>query len=225
MPSLRPITIQGTVVATIAKAAGQLGRMTATERDRWPLWLPVCFGVGVGVYFALLREPPIWLGASGALAAVLVAWFGQRRPGLVLLAIVFGTMALGLATAQFRAVWVSAPVLEKRAGPVQLTGRVVATERLESGHRIVLDSVVIRHRPRDRTPSRIRVKAYKVPPELHPGDQVSTLAILAPPPAPATPGGFDFSRRAYFERLGGVGFTVAPVRMVQRDSGDGPLGA
>ena len=31
------------------------------ERDRWFLWLPLLFGVGIGLYFTLLFEPPLWL--------------------------------------------------------------------------------------------------------------------------------------------------------------------
>lgn len=30
------------------------------ERDRWPLWIPVCLGCGVGVYFGLPAEPSFW---------------------------------------------------------------------------------------------------------------------------------------------------------------------
>src|SRR5215468_5487752 len=30
------------------------------ERERWALWLPVFVGVGVGIYFWLTFEPPLW---------------------------------------------------------------------------------------------------------------------------------------------------------------------
>src|SRR5277367_6439280 len=55
------------------------------ERDRWPLWLPVLMGAGVGVYFSLASEPPQWLGAALLALAVALgvsAWRNGR--GLVL---------------------------------------------------------------------------------------------------------------------------------------------
>ena len=30
------------------------------ERDRWALWFPVAFALGVAIYFALDQEPPPW---------------------------------------------------------------------------------------------------------------------------------------------------------------------
>ncbi|MFQ3623141.1 MAG: ComEC/Rec2 family competence protein, partial [Acetobacteraceae bacterium] len=39
-------------------------------------------------------------------------------------------------------------------------------------------------------------------------------ALLQTPAPPATPGGFDFQRVAFFDRLGGVGFALAPAQRV-----------
>ncbi len=44
------------------------------------------------------------------------------------------------------------------------------------------------------------------------------MAVLMPPPAPAAPGGYDFGRAAFFDRIGGVGYAygraaaIAPLR-------------
>ena len=38
------------------------------ERGRWVLWLPVLFGIGIGFYFSLPVEPPLWLGPLGVVA-------------------------------------------------------------------------------------------------------------------------------------------------------------
>ncbi|TDK53695.1 ComEC/Rec2 family competence protein, partial [Antarcticimicrobium luteum] len=47
-----------------------------------------------------------------------------------------------------------------------------------------------------------------------PGARVMTTAHLAPPQGPAEPGGFDFRRHAWFQRLGAVGYTRAPLVLV-----------
>ncbi|MCH6591279.1 MAG: hypothetical protein IH806_12380, partial [Proteobacteria bacterium] len=51
--------------AALAAAMGRLEAALAGERERWALWLPVCLGLGVALYFALAVEPPLWLGAAG----------------------------------------------------------------------------------------------------------------------------------------------------------------
>nr|MBC8158897.1 hypothetical protein [Alphaproteobacteria bacterium] len=43
----------------------------AAERERWVLWLPVFLGAGIGGYFLLRVEPPVWSGAA-VLAAIAV---------------------------------------------------------------------------------------------------------------------------------------------------------
>src|ERR1700735_2234280 len=55
------------------------------ERERWPLWLPVLMGAGIGVYFSLDAEPAPWLGAALvalALALGVSAWCDGR--GLII---------------------------------------------------------------------------------------------------------------------------------------------
>ena len=40
----------------------------AAEGERRLLWLPVFFGAGIGVYFVLKVEPPLWPGIAAAAA-------------------------------------------------------------------------------------------------------------------------------------------------------------
>jgi competence protein ComEC len=59
---------------------------------------------------------------------------------------------------------------------------------------------------------------------LVPGAWLRLEAVLMPPPAPAMPGAYDFQRRAYFDRLGAVGFALGdPAPMAApADAGPGP---
>ena len=52
-----------------------------------------------------------------------------------------------------------------------------------------------------------------------PGMTVVMTAMLAAPEGPAEPGGFDFSRMAYFDRLGAVGYTRTPVLVMAEPEG------
>ena len=54
-----------------------------------------------------------------------------------------------------------------------------------------------------------------------PGTRVRLFARLSPPAGPAEPGGFDFRRMAYFEQLGAVVYTDAPI-LVSGHARSGP---
>lgn len=196
-----------------------IGRDAASEQWRWPLWLPFALAAGSGGYFALLSEPPLWLAflaASLALAAAIGA--GIARPLLLKIALALTAAILfGGATAKLRTHIVQAPIVTHRIGPVHLTARVIASERRGYGSRIVLAPL-----PQDRlgagTPALVRltVRAHSDVPA--PGDWVTVLAILMPPPEPSLPGDYDFGRWAYYQQIGAVGYVygspkpVAPPR-------------
>jgi hypothetical protein len=53
-----------------ARPFGALADCFAAEGDRRLLWLPVFFGAGIGVYFDLTVEPPLWPGIVAAIAGI-----------------------------------------------------------------------------------------------------------------------------------------------------------
>lgn len=191
----------------------------ADEGERWILWLPVFFGAGIAIYFALPVEPQPWLGGTAFASALAVGVVGRRRLALVIIMAVLGTVAAGFTVVQWRTHSVAAPTLTKRLGPVRLTGRVAAVENRPSGVRVTLDRPRISRLEPAATPERVRVRLAGRQPELAPGDWVSMRAIIAPPPTPAAPGAFDFQRRAYFMSLGGVGFGLGPAPVTAKGGG------
>lgn len=178
------------------------------------LWAPVALGCGIGAYFALPAEPgALALRAGWGLAlAALLLWLRGPR-GLRFLGAMTVLAVVGLQLAALRSETVAAPVLAHRYyGPV--TGRVVEIDR--SGRdvlRITLDHVVLRDMAAAARPARVRVALYGTDPAAlpEPGQTVMMTAHLAPPAGPAEPGGWDFRRNAWFERLGGLGYTRTPV--------------
>jgi competence protein ComEC len=184
----------------------------------------VLMGIGIGIYFWLPQEPPFWVGASAfalGVAALVAAW--RARLDLTLAGAVLA-LALGFAAAQFQAWIVAAPVLQHRLGPAEVTGRLVAIEPLPDGARLVIAPSTIHDR---RTgdlaakdlPARIRVRLRNDNPNLAPGDRVRLLAMLYPPPPPSMPGAYDFERRAWFERLGAVGYVYGGAERLTPPSG------
>ena len=175
-------------------------------------WSPVCLAVGIGWYFSLRFEPGAGVYAM-VIAFVLLAIGSslRLREAWRPLPIGMTLIALGFLLAGTRAHMVAEPVLQWRYyGPVE--GRVIALDRSASDAlRVMLDQVRIVDIPADQRPGRIRLSIHGDTVALSPGQRIMTTAHLSPPQGPVEPGGFDFRRHAWFQKLGAVGYTRVPV--------------
>ena len=210
----RPATLPDTAWAGTALAA--LGRMALTERERWPLWLPVGLGAGIGLYFALPFEPSWPWAALIALAAVAAIFgvAGTRIAALRVLLAAIAAIALGFGWAKLRTEIVAAPVLAERVGPLGIDGRIEAAELHGKGIRFVLGDIRGKRFAPGTTPARVRISVRAETPLPPPGSWVHVTAVLMPPPAPAAPGAYDFGRAAYYLRLGGVGYAYGRPKSI-----------
>lgn len=189
----------------------------AAARGRLFPWTAVLMGAGAGLWFALPSEPgvPLYAVVLAALACgVVLRWRGPEVAHAP--AVALACLALGFLAAGARGHLQAEPVLEFRYyGPV--TGRIVMIDRSASDAlRITLDRVTLERMAPDRTPHRVRLSLQgdDQPFRPEPGQVVMTTAHLAAPDGPVEPGGFDFRRMAYFERLGAVGYTRVPVMLL-----------
>ena len=187
------------------------------QRGRWVLWIPVGLGLGVGVYFSLHSEPPLWLGLAvlGFLLALLSPFYKSRAAVLAWLP--FFLITLGFTAAQWRTWSVTAPALEYKTRAVMVQGRVTAVEEMPHGFRFTLDHVHYPPNPRyphDPMPSAVRItsRVHQLPPVT--GDTVQVLAALIPLSSPVEPGAYDFQRKAFFDGLGATGYTLGPVETI-----------
>jgi competence protein ComEC len=184
------------------------------ERERWVLWIPVLFGSGIGVYFALPSEPAIWLGPAGVGFAVLFAMAGRLAPWALIPALGLALVAGGFWAAQLRTQAVAAPILPEETGAVTVIGGVRAVEPQDRGVRLRLGGLDIPKLAAGDTPARVRVTVANGAPEVEAGDRVRAKAVLRPPPGPVAPGAFDFARYAFFQRIGAVGFVLGGVEQL-----------
>lgn len=183
--------------------AGAIRDAAVAEHDRWPLWLPVALGCGVGMYFALPVEPPGWVGVA---AAVLLLVLGRASRGGRFSLLLAAALVLGFAAAMLRTALVDAPVLARKTGPVKMVARVVRAEPHGDGFRLLLAPEPIA-RLKKRTPARVRLTVRFADERPPPGSFVRLTAVLMPPPGPAMPGDYDFGRWAFYRRIGATGYT------------------
>ncbi|MCW8835988.1 MAG: ComEC family competence protein [Rhodospirillales bacterium] len=185
------------------------------EQDRWILWAPVLFGAGIGFYFSLETEPLPWLGFGIFLLLSGITWFVRNNIRLMLFFLSSLIVASGFMMAQWRAIDVSAPILDRKTGPTSVSGRITDVQTVSGGLRIIIDRLHVTGVRADRTPHKARLRIRHQEPVPAAGDWIRARAILAPPPGPVMPNGYDFQRKAYFEGIGAVGFTLGPVERIE----------
>lgn len=189
----------------------RLAAWTAADSPRLALWAPVALGGGAAAYLLADSEPAVVFAPLLIVLSVALAMrFERLRAAAVGAAIFFA----GFALADFRALAVEAPILGGELNFVTVVGRIVSIDEAAGQRRLVLEVGEIETLAPVDTPARVRVSWRGKSFDSKPGDVVSIRASLSPPPAPAAPGGFDFARQLYFNRIGAVGFAVSPPQLI-----------
>ena len=204
---------------SLAQVRRGLAAEVAAQRSRLLLWTPVAFGSGAAVYLGLKEEPgvvvPGMVAAAAALLA-LAAWRWSRNVWLTWVAAMAAMAAAGFLTAKLHSDAMAAPVAPARPGMSRVNAWVVDVDTPgQRGERLLLAPVSIAGLTPAETPHRIRITvAAEGGPESAPapGTPISVVALVNPPPGPASPGAYDFARDAWFGGVGGVGLaTEQPV--------------
>lgn len=188
------------------------------ERDQIALWLPVAFGLGIAMWFAIPVRGgwiAVILGGLGIAAAGLALPLG-RRLGLVLTCAGL-CLAAGCGHIWLRSERVAAPRIERPMIAI-FDAKV---ERIEARPDKEGSRLLLAPSGQGELPRRVRVS---LDPDhevrgLAAGDTVRVRARLMPPPDAAVPGGYDFSRAAWFQGIGATGKALEPLVRV------GPPGA
>jgi competence protein ComEC len=195
----------------IAALSGRL----AAEQERWFPWSVGAFAAGISAYFGLSFEPSLFVASAVACSSAVlgsIGFFGTNTLIRFACALI-AACGLGFAAGKLRTEQVEAPIIARETGPMRITGRIENVEiRAANRARIVL--AVSTLEDSDALPRRVRltlVGARAVEAAV-PGAFVSALAVLRPPPEPVLPYGYDFSRWAFFQGIGGVGFTYGAPR-------------
>ncbi|MGE0566131.1 MAG: ComEC/Rec2 family competence protein [Pseudolabrys sp.] len=173
-------------------------------------WLPVAFGAGIVIYFSAPREPLWWATMALATALCVVAFLARRRFVAFAVALTVATVAAGFAAAAIKAALIAHPVLPFPVFGATVTGFVEVREERARSDRIVVRVASLTGERINVKPERVRVAVRKGgAPAV--GDYVSFKARLTPPLQPLRPGGYDFARDMYFQRIGASGFVLGAI--------------
>ena len=186
-------------------------------------WIPVAFGAGIAVYFAAAHEPVLWVVGPVTVLVVLAAIVLRRTRVFVALALIAALFA-GFACATWRTMRVAHGVLSQPIFSAQLAGFVEIREERERTDRFVLrvDRLDVASGKSPETMiERVRLSVKKgTAPAV--GSYVELKARLSPPFTATRPGGYDFARDIYFQRIGASGFVLGAIRMTEPPQAGGP---
>ena len=176
-------------------------------------WLPVAFGFGIVVYFTADREPAWWAASALALGGIAVVVAARQRAIGFPLALGLAAVAAGFATATLQTARIAHPVLQFPVSSVTLSGFVEIREERERSDRIVIRVQRIDAKRGAELPERVRIAVRKNTAPLV-GSFVELKAHLSPPLPPLRPGGYDFARDMYFQRMGASGYALGAIKTV-----------
>jgi len=179
------------------------------QNERLFLFVPVLFGLGIGIYFSLKFEPDFTFILPFVAVLTLATFLCRQKqiPYLFFLSILI--VALGFLSAKVE----TARMLGQRQffKPNTITylqGRIKQTDlSFKSKPRFLLENAsdfeaplkgLYRITTNDKTPHQI-------------GDCIETAAVLTPPSFPLKPNAYRFDRHAFFENITAVGYTLSPL--------------
>ncbi|MDB5702625.1 MAG: ComEC/Rec2-like protein [Sphingomonadales bacterium] len=185
------------------------------QRDQLPLWLPIMLGCGIAAWFVLPVQGS-WIAWVAAMVGIAGAGFLLPAGGRLRRVIVIAplTCALGCGLAWLRSEVVAAPVTS-RAVIETFSARVERIDVQVTKDRLRLTLLPI---AAPTLPPRVRVNvdskdapAQDSVGRLVVGDRIRLKARLIGPQAASVPGGYDFSRAAWFMGLGATGKSLGAV--------------
>ena len=175
------------------------------NRQGFSLMNGAVLALGVGVYFLLPIEPAMWFALLMAFASGVLYFLGRKdNLSRLILGYIF-LFWVGFMAATIRTSIVAAPVISESIFDTQVSGTIYRVEPRTDGWRITLKDVTIDGVNTENIPERIRLNYKNKTSSFFVGDKIKGWAHLVPPMLPMQEGAYDFSRAAWYMRLGAVG--------------------
>lgn len=186
----------------------------AQEKDHIFLLIPILLAIGIGLYFGMTSETPLWVALTGAFISGLTTYYLREYYIVFLSTLSIAIVFIGFSSAQIRTNYLDTNFLPYDFGPTGIQGRIASVTPSEKGYKIILEDLQISRLRADHIPTRVRLHARSLKTQIKPGQWVETRAMLKPPPQPASPLSFDFQRHAYFQGIGAIGFTYGQIKVL-----------
>lgn len=178
------------------------------------VWWPLGFGAGIAAFFHWPVDPSVWSGFV-ALASLFFAWlrWGRKRERVRYILLALTLFSAGFAVSALHTHLSYAPRWQGGDDPVEIQGRILDATPAGRGLRVLLGDLTIEDTP--APPAKIRLVCRNcTAADVPVGAVVKARGVISPPAGPAREGGFDYRFNAYFQQLGGIGFTYGKPQIV-----------
>lgn len=188
--------------------------------QRWPLWIPVFFGIGIACYFSLPFEPSLWwayVGIGFFIFSLLIVRL--QIPYLIIFSI--SLIVLGFSIVLLRVHYLETEMLHYALPTLLLEGEVHQVELRATKKGTLYQRITLIHlhaQTPEKLPQRVRLTLKGKRDRLWPGQRIRFLAKLNPIADPSIPRGFDFRRQAYFNGIGATGFALSVPEVLSSSS-------
>ena len=176
------------------------------ESRRFALWLPVLFGVGIGLYFLLLTEPSYWFTIVFVEVLLILLYVFRFYPLRFMVTGALLVVLLGFSNIQIRSMYqsnfVEYPTSQNEV--TYLKGQITKIDSNTKGKvRLLLNNVQDYENKRKGL---YRVVLTDKSTKLSEGNCVEMVATVMPPMAPVVPNGYQFNRKSFFDGISAIGY-------------------
>lgn len=203
------------------------------------IWLNICFELSANW---LVLFGGLFLGVFASRLLYKSEWYTTSLfVGMVCVAI------LGFTWAKTYTVLVGSPRVSKQTNTLEITGKLEDIQfyrdsadrirfviKLDSKNKIREEGFKYRQwvkagKPEDKSeftyyrnykgprPYRVRLNIRTKTNDAQIGDRIRLKAKLTPNPTPVYPGAYDFAKKAFYDRIGAVGFAVTDVEVLDTE--------
>ncbi|WP_310619879.1 ComEC/Rec2 family competence protein [Flexibacterium corallicola] len=203
-----------------SKFSAALSRAIEQEADlgKKPLWAFLFFLSGLICYFALPAEPYLIIGPCLFLGGLISYCLARQRTRRWVL-FVFLFVSFGFAAGQVRVFLVKAPVVSRPVTRVVEGVIQSISVSIKGRTRLLIQPSHISGWKQEVLPKRVRLSSNSDLSQIRLGDKIRVRARLMAPQGAIVPGGYDFARTAYFQQIGGIGYTLGKPEVLQPTNG------
>lgn len=180
------------------------------------IFSPIFIAIGAIVFFNLSFDPRHGVLFLPFIFSALITIFLFKIGSRVKFTISYFLclLLLGFSAADYRTESLKSPKITEDLTSVRIYGTVTQINLSQESKKIILSDLDIENLPLERTPKFIRINTKSSLAAVKIGDRITTKAVIMPPPLPSYPDGFNFSEYAYFKQIGGIGYSVSGIKLV-----------
>ncbi len=178
-------------------------------------FIPVFYGIGVGIYFALPFEPDLYATILALCSSIFGYFLLSKNNHIKIFAQITIISLLGFTITNLHTIARSSEEFDYNDQFVIVNAEVVNIQKTQDNYRVIFKNLDFKNLEYFTNSFKIRVRFKNIPDNLNEGDIVDFKAILSKPAESILPDHFNFARYAFFENIKAVGYAVSNLKIIK----------